>query len=226
MTSFADHWRGRARSLATFGDSITAGSSASTPDHRWANLLAADLGATLHNKGLGGTVMQRSLMHTGLPRPGNGRDRYEADLLGGDRADVIAILYGFNDARYVLAPDTFGHDNFVRDYHEVLAGILAAGYGPDAIVIGSPPHIPDIGFTVGTEGFAGQSREAFQHYVRTVEFIARDAGCYYAAVNERMGAQGADAFLSPDHVHPNDAGHATIAEAFAGAVLSTHRFVK
>jgi lysophospholipase L1-like esterase len=226
VTSFADHWRGRARSLATFGDSITAGSAASATDRRWANLLAADLYADLRNKGVSGTVMQRSIMHTGEPRPGNGRDRYEADLLGDDRADVVAILYGFNDARYVLSPSTFGHENFVRDYREVLAGLFNAGYAPAAICLGSPPHIPDAGFSVGSEGFSGQSRVEFQRYVRTVESIAHDAGTYYAPVNELMGAQGGDTLLSPDLVHPNDAGHARIAAAFAGAILSTDRFLK
>jgi lysophospholipase L1-like esterase len=226
VTNFADHWRGRAKSLATFGDSITAGSAASAPERRWANLLATELGANLRNKGISGTVMQRSIMHTGEPRPGNGRDRYEADLLGDDRAEIIAILYGFNDARYVLSSSTFGHDNFVRDYRDLLAGLFNADYAPEAICLGSPPHIPDIGFTVGTEGFAGQSRVEFQRYVRTIEMIARDTGTYYAPVNELMGAGGGDALVSPDHVHPNDAGHAKIAEAFAGAILSTDRFLK
>jgi lysophospholipase L1-like esterase len=226
VTTFAERWRGRAKSLAAFGDSITAGSAASAPERRWANLLAAELGAALRNKGISGTVMQRSIMHTGDPRPGNGRDRYEADLLGSDRADVVAILYGFNDARYMLSPSTFGHDNFVRDYRDVLAGLFGAGYTPDAICLGSPPHIPDVGFSVGTEGFAGQSRAEFQRYVGTVELIARDAGTYYAPVNEVMGAEGGDALVSPDHVHPNDAGHARIAQAFAGATLSTDRFLK
>jgi lysophospholipase L1-like esterase len=224
VTTFADQWRGRAKSLATFGDSITAGSAASAPDRRWADLLAAELGAELRNKGISGTVMQRSTMHTGEPRPGNGRDRYEADLLGDDHADVIAILYGFNDARYVLSPSTFGHENFVRDYREVLVGLFASGYAPDAVCLGSPPHIPDAGFAVGTEGFAGQSRVEFQRYVHMVELIARDAGTYYAPVNELMGAHGADALLSLDHVHPNDAGHTKIAEAFADATISTDRF--
>jgi hypothetical protein len=49
-------------------------------------------------------VLQASPDASGQPRPGNGRERYEADLLGGERADVIAILYGTNDARYTAGP--------------------------------------------------------------------------------------------------------------------------
>lgn len=226
MTSFADHWRDRARSLATFGDSITEAVHISPPEARWSNILAANLGASLSNKGLSGTVMQNSLMHTGAPRPGNGRDRYEADLLGANRADVVAILYGFNDARYTAAPATFNHDGYVRDNRAVLSGLIAGGYAPDAIVLGSPPHIPDIGFSVGSDGFTGQSRENFQRYVRTVELLAREFGTWYAPVNERMGAEGADNLISDDHVHPNARGQAKIAEIFADATPSRDRFLK
>ena len=204
--------RGRARCSRPSGLDHEAAHRARGPlGHR-----LAGLGAALRNKGISGTVMRRSLMHTGAPRPGNGRDRYEHDLLGPDRADVVAILYGFNDARYILAPETFGFDGFVRDYRDVLAGLFAAGYEPDAICLGSPPHISDIGFTVGSEGFAGQTRAGFQH-VPAVRQLARDTRCFYAPVNETMGREGGDALLLPDHVHPNNAGHAIIARAFAGA---------
>jgi lysophospholipase L1-like esterase len=226
VTTFADHWRGRARSLATFGDSITEAVHIAPPEDRWSNILAANLGATLSNMGRSGTTLQNSLMHTGAPRPGNGRDRYMADLLGANRADAIAILYGFNDARYTAAPATFNHDGFVRDYREVLAGLLAGGYAPDAIVLGSPPYIGDIGFGVGSDGFTGQSRGNFQRYVRTVELLAEEFGAYYAAVNETMGAEGADALISDDHVHPNARGQAKIAEIFAAATPSRDRFPK
>ena len=217
MTSLLERWRGDATSLATFGDSITQALHIEPPELRWSNRLASALGVSLANKGLGGTVLQRSTMHTGVPRPGNGRERYEADLLGPDRADLVAILYGFNDARYIAAPSSFGHDNFTRDYREVLTGLLAAGYALEAICIGSPPHIPDAGFAVGTEGFAGQSRAEFQRYTGTIKAIAREFGTFYAPVNERMGAEGGDSLILPDHVHPNAAGHAKIAEIFAAA---------
>jgi lysophospholipase L1-like esterase len=221
VTGFAERWRGRARSLAVFGDSITAGSAASAPERRWANLLAARLGARLDNRGISGTVLQGSADAGGTPRADNGLGRAARDLLSSERADLIAILYGFNDARYTAAPATLNHDGFQRDYSALLEQLFAAGYAAEAICLGSPPHIPDAGFAVGAEqGFGGQSRAEFQRYVGTVELVARDAGTYYAPVNERMGAHGADALLSPDHVHPNDAGHAAIAEAFANAILA------
>ena len=227
MTSFVERWRGRATSLAVFGDSITAGSAASTPERRWANRLGAAFGVRLANKGIGATILQNSADASGRPRPDNGFSRYRRDLLGSDRADLVAILYGFNDARYTLAPATLNADGFRRDYTALVNGLLAAGYAPEALVLGSPPHIPDAGLAVdGVSGFAGQSRAEFQRHVGIVAQIARDAGTYYAPVNESMAARGADALASPDHLHPNDAGHAAIAGAFAGATLASDRSFK
>ena len=218
MTSFAEHWTGRAKSLAVFGDSVTQAIHIPIPEHRWSNRLAERLRARLSNRGISGTVLQSSPDASGRPRADNGHTRYVQDLLGTDRADVIAILYGTNDARYTAAPATFSLEAFTRDYRAVLTGLFAAGYSPDAIVIGSPPYLPEEGFAVGAEdGFAGQSRRQFQLYVETVKSIATEAGTFYAPVSERMATEGGDALIGDDHVHPNEAGHARIAEIFAAA---------
>jgi lysophospholipase L1-like esterase len=218
MTSFVQRWRGRARSLAAFGDSVTQAIHIADPEARWANRLARALGVELDNRGLSGTVLQASPDATGAPRADNGRDRYRQDLLGSRRADLIAILYGTNDARYTAAPDSFSNANFERDYRDILAGLFGAGYAPEAIILGSPPHLPEAGFAVGAEaGFAGQTRAEFQRYAGTVQAIAQATGTYYAPVNERMAKEGGDALILPDHVHPNAAGHAKIAEIFSEA---------
>jgi lysophospholipase L1-like esterase len=221
VTSFVERWAGRATSLAVFGDSITAGSAASAPAHRWANRLATRLGvARLSNKGISATILQSSPDASGASRPDNGLGRCDRDLLGPDRADLVAILYGFNDARYTAAPATLNRAGFARDYRALLDRLLAAGYTADALCLGSPPYIPDAGFAVdAANGFAGQSRAEFQAYVATVRDLARHTGAHYAAVNEHMTTAGGDALLSPDHVHPNDRGHAVIADAFAAATL-------
>jgi lysophospholipase L1-like esterase len=218
MSDFATTVReSGARTLATFGDSITFGMSATTPERSWASLLAVRLDCALVNKGIPGTVMQNSPAMGGAPRPNNGWSRHKADLLGAERADCIAILYGFNDARYVGAPETFSIEGFIRDYRDVLGNLVAAGIRPEMVCLGSPPHIPNAGFAVGSEGFTGQTRERFQAHVEAVEAIARQFGVFHAPVNERMGTEGGDALVSDDMVHPNDEGHAKIAEIFAAA---------
>ena len=143
MSDFSETCRARSvRSLVVFGDSITLGMAASAPERRWADLLAALIGAPiLRNQGRSGTVMQSSPLADGLPRLGNGISRYREALLGENRSDAVAILYGYNDARYTAAPATFGPGGFVRDYRLVIEGMLAGGYVSDALCLGSPPCI-------------------------------------------------------------------------------------
>ena len=217
MTNFAQHWRGRATSLATFGDSITEGLTIPEIRARWANCLASMLDVRLYNRGLSGTVMQSSPAADGQALYNNGHRRFRRDLLGAERGDVVAILYGTNDARYVGAPQTFGAEGFVRDYRAVLVGLVDAGYAPGAIAVGSPTYLPDAGFAIGSEGFAGQSRAVYQSFVHLVQALAIEFRCFYAPVNERMATEGGDALILPDNVHPNAAGHAKIAEIFASA---------
>ena len=214
MTTFLDHAHNKS-SLSAFGDSMTAG--ASVPENvRWANLFAAQANVVLRNKGISGTVMQGSPDATGRPRADNGVGRYQRDLLGTDRSDLVAILYGCNDARYVAAPETLNLAGLERDFVAVVQGLLAAGFAPDDICIGSPAYITDEGFDVGGDAFSGQSRAEYDRHVACVRAIATRFGTFYAPVNEATAARAEDLILA-DKIHPNHEGHAVIAAAFASA---------
>jgi len=217
---YVESLRGRgARSLAVFGDSITVGLNASSEEASWPGILAASAGIVeVRNRAISGTILQGSSMANGAPRPDHGRGRYAEALLGEDRADAIAILYGYNDARYIAAPQSINPERFRRDYSQILQGILAAGYDPTSVAIGSPPYIPTMGFGVGSEGFAGQTRSGFEHYVQVVRELAAQFSVFYAPVYERMAAYGDGVLASPDITHPNDAGHRVIAHAFIEAI--------
>lgn len=216
MDSFAETTsRRRAHSLAVFGDSITEGAGASMPARSWPALLALTLGVPLVNKGLGGTVLQSTPVRDG--RGGSGVSRFREDLLGDDRADCIAILYGYNDARYATDPARFNVGAFVRDYRVVLDGLLAAHIERESICLGSPPYLPDAGLQLGSSGFTGQRRAGFEAYVDAVRELAREYSLFYAGVYEAMAARPDGSLASPDIIHPNDAGHQLIAEVFAAA---------
>lgn len=216
MASFAETARRRhVRTLAVFGDSITEGAGASAPARSWAVLLALTLGVRLVNKGLGGTVLQSTPVRGG--RGGSGVSRFREDLLGDDRSDCIAILYGYNDARYVADPARFSVAAFVRDYRVVLDGLFAAGVERDGVCLGSPPYLPDAGLRLGSSGFTGQTRAGFEVYVDAVHGLAREYDLFYAAVYEAMASRPDASLASPDIIHPNDAGHQLIASTFAAA---------
>lgn len=217
--TFAETLRGAgAHSLAVFGDSITFGLNASTPDKAWpARLATAANIPVLLNHAISGTILQDGAMADGVPRPDNGMGRYRSALLGPERASGIAILYGYNDARYTAAPDTLNATLFHRAYRDLAAALLAGGYPPDAIALGSPPYPSERGFSVGGPGFIGQTRSGFERHVAAVKAVAAEFGLYYAPVYEAMAAHPDGALSSPDVTHPNDDGHRVIAEAFATA---------
>ena len=208
------------QSLAVFGDSITVGLNASAPEKAWPMRLAEAANiAVVHNRAISGTILQGGIMADGLPRPANGIGRYREALLGPDRADGLAILYGYNDARYIGAPASLNAEAFRRDYARMLEGLLVGGIEPGLIAIGSPPFPTDRGLTIGSEGFTGQTRAGFELYVEAVRVLAIEFGLHYAPVYEAMSFYPQGALSSDDVTHPNDEGHRVIAAAF----MSAHR---
>jgi lysophospholipase L1-like esterase len=203
------------QSLAVFGDSITVGLNASSPDNAWPALLATAANiAVIQNRGISGTILQGGAMADGRPRPDHGRGRYGEALLGEDRAEALAVLYGYNDARYTGAPATLNAQAFRRDYCAILEGLLENGLVANLIAIGSPPCPSDRGFGIGSAGFTGQTRTGFELYVEAVRSVAAEFGVYYAPVYEAMRDHDEGELMSADVTHPNDAGHAVIARAF------------
>lgn len=204
-------------SIVVFGDSITAGQGASAAKYNWASKLSTTLGASLLNKGASGTVLQNSNFSGGSPGASNGRDRYAVDLTGANKRETVFVLYGFNDLRYTGAPATMNLSNFINDYHEIMTGLLAAGYDANHIVLGSPPYLDTTGYATGSTGFTGSNATIHQSYVTAVHDIAVTYGTYYTDVYAAMAANGGATLISGDYIHPNDSGHDVIYRAFLSA---------
>lgn len=205
-------------SIAGFGDSITAGSEATTAADRWLNIVAATTSSSILNQGISGTVLQNSI---GLAN--NGRDRYAAALTGVNKQDKVYILYGLNDLRYTAAPASMNLSNFTAQYQQIITGLLAAGYTVDDIYLGSPTWIPVAGYSVGTAPFTGSSEAVNLTYGAAVRALAVSNNVYYAPVHEDMLAYpgGPALLIDPDDIHPNDLGHGVIATSFINATKVT-----
>ncbi len=205
-------------SIVAIGDSIAAGLNATTAANRWLNIVATEMGATLLNQGIAGTVMQNSNDSTGSPRTNNGRDRYASAMLGANKKAFGIIAYGFNDARYIGAPATFNRANFEIDYRDTITGLREGGYGADELMLVGPYAITDVGLQTGSTGFAGQTRALFEEHVVTVRNLAREFGVFYCDPYAYMRAHGGDALIDPsDDIHPLNTGHAVIAVCALGA---------
>jgi lysophospholipase L1-like esterase len=203
--------------INAFGDSFTDGSGASDSAHMWRNIFGTALGATVTNSAAGGTVLQNSIFSGGNPQTGNGRDRYVSAMLGANLKEMATILYGFNDARYTSAPSTITAANYQNDLREIINGLVAGGYARNRIVLGGLPWITDTGLNTGTGGFSGQTRAGFEAFQTAAQAVAVETGVYWVDMYNYMRLNGGDSLIGVDDIHPNDAGHAVIAQGFLSA---------
>lgn len=205
--------------LAAFGDSYTQGTGASGAAQRYINIVAASIaGGIVLNQAISGTVLQNSFDAGGAPMANNGRDRFAGALTGAAaQRETLVIAYGYNDARYVASPSTFNVQQFENDYREVLDGLLAAGYRRDRIILVTPWWISDVGLTTGSSGFSGQTRSGFEAYVSVVKSLAAQYDTYLADAYAAMRDGGGASLIGSDNIHPNDAGHAVIANCVLAA---------
>lgn len=197
-----------------FGDSITRGVSASDAAHQWLNIVAAAKNWQLVNSGTDGTVLQNSVQNAvatiGAAAANNGRDTYVERVTAHGPISVL-ILYGLNDLR--LNDAGFSVANFQNDLGEVIDGIVAAGTRAADIVIGSPPYIPAAVYTMYAPWDGGTALKHAAH-VAAAAAVASSKGTKYIDVYQWMADNGGNALISGDGIHPNDAGHAAIANAF------------
>lgn len=201
-------------SIVTLGDSITQGVGASVAANRWANLLATQLGATLLNQGITGTVLQNSFDSGGAPRADNGRNRFIGATLGLNKKSAVFVAYGFNDARYVGAPGTFNVAQYKADFREVLHGLIINGYSKANIYVGTPYYITDTGLVTGGAGFTGQTRGGFEAFVTAAIEVATDYGVKLCDLYSWLRDNGYGPTTTGDNLHPSDTGHALIKQCW------------
>lgn len=202
------------------GDSITARQLASSPELAWTNLVSAAKSAVQTNLGAPGTVLQNSNGAEGTPLSNNGYSRILGGALTGANKKAMAfIAYGFNDARYVVANDSFNVAGFVRDLRASIDYLKANGVSETEICIVTPYWISDIGLNTGGGGFSGQTRIGFERFLDASKRVAREYGTYIADTYTPMksAADVGQVIISADNIHPNDLGHQIIATAVLAA---------
>jgi lysophospholipase L1-like esterase len=207
-------WRYHVPSAVMFGDS-TISTAASDAAHSWPNLVAVSRGYTIFfKKGIGSTTLQNTVQNTvvtiGGATENNGRDTYAARILPYN-PEYVYILYGLNDLR--LNDAAFSAALYQNDLGEIVDGLVAGGITASHIVIGSPPHIPEASYA-NNAPWDGGSLVKHAQYVAAAAEVASTKGTRYVDVYQRMATNGGDALTGVDGIHPNDAGHQVIADAF------------
>ncbi|KSB87489.1 hypothetical protein AS593_08215 [Caulobacter vibrioides] len=210
--------RGEAPVLVAIGDSITEGAgSTANADKGWPEQLAARLVArgqdwSVVNMGVGGGRLLREVSGP------SALSRFDRDVLSVAGVKAVVVLEGINDIGRAVQPgftaDVVGPEDLIAGYRQLIARAHARGVKVYGGVI--PPF----------EGAAyyhdkGEAtRQAVNAWIRTsgefdgvVDFdaVLRDPAKPSRLRGETHGG---------DHLHPNDAGYALMAEAADKAVFS------
>jgi len=202
--------------INVLGDSITAGSGTSAPEHIFHAVLGRAVGASaVRNYGIGGTRIARQREDApGLDYGPAYVDRYAAMA---DDADLVLVFGGTNDYGHGTAP--FGNmedrtpTTFCGACHQLFAGLIEK-YPTAQIVIMTPLQreggnvpcdntgLPLIAYVDAMKTIAGQ-------YALPVLDLYREAGiCPDLRCHKER--------FCPDGLHPNDAGAARLAARLEG----------
>jgi lysophospholipase L1-like esterase len=203
------------RVIVTFGDSITDG-FASTPDanHRYPNFLSARATAadapgafSVVNAGISGN----RVLHDVVGPAGAGR--FTRDVLGQTGVSDVVLLLGINDVGFSgFAPDQeVSADMITQGLEALVAASNAMGVRVFAATL-----LPFKGTMAPYYSEAGEAkRQAVNDWVRNNREVAAvidfDAMMRDSVDPLTMKAE----FDSGDHLHPNDAGYASMADGIS-----------
>lgn len=206
------------------GDSITAGSGASSPDKCFVSVLCSKYGAAARNYGIGGTRISKQRQVSPDPKWDlNFCDRVAAM---DDDADLVLIFGGTNDYGHGYAPlgDAESRDpyTFYGALHTLYRSVIEK-YPNSRIAVLTPMHRLK-------ENDPGGDRYAYRDHLRGdiaplktyVEIIREVAEYYSLPVLDLYKVSGFQpeipvirtTYLS-DGLHPNDKGHAMLADMVA-----------
>jgi lysophospholipase L1-like esterase/pimeloyl-ACP methyl ester carboxylesterase len=196
--------------VSCVGDSITAGSGASSVFQSYPSQLARMLGKgyDVENFGDSGTTLLKN-----GDKPYQKMTTFPAALAS--KPDIVIIMLGTNDTK----PQNWRlKDHFAADYKDLIEQFKNLPAKP-RIFIGLPPVIFGAGRYGITEG-------PLDEELPIINRVAQEEGC--STINIHAATEGKQA-LFPDSVHPNDDGAKLLADAvytaltgkkFTGAVPS------
>ena len=200
--------------VVTFGDSVTFGMSATSPELCWTSLLRAMLErwkggpVQLINKGVSGSILCRETPAYEFAANPCGLERLEADVIR-QEPDLLVVAYGLNDSRGGTSPTVFR-----RDYQRMIREIREK----------SDPAIVCVNlYYMRREFYRDCPHWDHSDYQITEEFnlilrqLAEENGLWYADVYSAQ--QGVDWLVSADCCHPNDLGHQLIANRIFETVV-------
>ena len=196
----------KGKKINFLGDSITEGVGASEYAHCYVEQFAAATGAVCRNYGISGTRIAKRRVPYEIPE----FDRYYASRVPemDPDADVVVVFGGTNDYGHGDAPLGEMSDRTVWTYYgalHVLFTALIEKYPTAQIVVLTPLHREDEEKrTPILKPFVDATRQVAEYYSLPVLDLWANYG-----IQPRIPVM--KNMYVPDGLHPNDAGHAILA---------------
>ena len=196
----------KGKKINFLGDSITEGVGASEYAHCYVEQFAAATGAVCRNYGISGTRIAKRRVPYEIPE----FDRYYASRVPemDPDADVVVVFDGTNDYGHGDAPLGEMSDRTVWTYYgalHVLFTALIEKYPTAQIVVLTPLHREDEEKrTPILKPFVDATRQVAEYYSLPVLDLWANYG-----IQPRIPVM--KNMYVPDGLHPNDAGHAILA---------------
>ena len=201
------------------GDSITEGVGASSGGTCYVAQVAERSGAVCRNYGISGTRIARQT-HPSEPASFDLDFCMRVDGMEPD-ADVVVVFGGTNDYGHGDAP--FGvpsdrtPDTFYGALHTLYTALICR-YPCARIVVLTPLH--RCGEVVSAEKRPGAEGQPLKRYAAAIREVAEEYALPVLDLFAMSGLQPNIPVIQdiyfPDGLHPNDAGHARIAELIVG----------
>ncbi|MET9018552.1 glycoside hydrolase domain-containing protein [Actinopolymorpha sp. NPDC004070] len=191
--------------LLTFGHSYVAGLGASRPDRSWAATVAAHTCRPLTNRAVSGSLSAQT----------------EEEILAAAPAfqptDVVVVETGINDVR-LYGPDPQRLSEYRSHLRTIVSHVRTAETGrPVPVVLVADPGIAPTAWEQYAPYDKG-SQQVADEYAQAVLDVAGEFP--NARAEDVRGAWSPARHIAADGVHPNDAGHALIADAMQAALDS------
>ena len=195
------------------GDSITFGIGASCTENRYTDVLAREFGlAKVNNYGVSGSRFARQRVMTDDPSDLDFCMRMEEMTLD---ADAVVVFGGTNDFGHGQAPLGMPCDREPDTFYgalHTLFTMLLTRYTDSKILVLTPTHR----LNENDPDCNGLPLKAYVDVIREMaEFYSLPVLDLYATSGIQPNVPAMQTRYMPDGLHPNDAGHAMLAEMIA-----------